>query len=431
MKPAPIDLSSCDAEPIHIPGAIQPHGALIAVDESERVVHLSANVGGLFAVSPEMALGRSLTDILGRDAAEAVARLLGGPDLATQNLRLEVRGRLFEGVLHRHGGVAVLELEPSHGPASPIGRALLDIVARLQRPKTVHELSIAAAHELRALTGFDRVMVYRFHSDDHGEVIAEDKAPAVESFLGHHFPASDIPQQARQLYVLNWIRVIPDARYTPVPLVSTAGLPPLDLTFASLRAVSPVHLEYMANMGVRASMSVSILRGDRLWGLLACHHHEPRQLAFHVRAACEVVARLVSLQLEALEEIHARAQRAVLRGAEARLVESMRSTPEGWAEGLLSRPDELLQLVHASGAAAYGENGIRTVGNAPSPADVSAIATWLSSGLGGIFATHHFQREYPSTEGLRSPASGLLGGLLAVRVRRGRRPPTSCGFVRK
>jgi chemotaxis family two-component system sensor kinase Cph1 len=326
-----------------------------------------------------------------------------------------VCGRSFDGVLHRNGTVTILELEPIRAPEPVVDRPFRDAVIRLQRVRTVADLCVVAASQLRTLTGFDRVMVYRFHGDGHGEVVAEDRAREMEPLLGHHYPAADIPRQARQLYTLNPIRVIPDARYTPVPLVGRrdmGGDVTLDLTFASLRGVSPVHLEYLANMGVAASMSVSLMRGERLWGLLACHHRAPHHVPFVVRSACEVIGRIVSLQIDAFEEAERCAQRDVLRGGESAILDAMRAAPTGWAAGLLTRPEALLRVVNATGAALIDENGIRTAGDVPSIPEIASLGSWLSSGRGVVFATHALGREAPSSDAYRSVASGLL----AVRV---------------
>jgi chemotaxis family two-component system sensor kinase Cph1 len=416
MTPSPIDLSSCDAEPIHVPGAIQPHGVLIAMREPElRIVQASANVCEMLSVEGTPP-GRSLAELVGRVACERVARALGADDLALENpLRIDIGGRPFDGVLHRNATAAILELEPSPDAELVVDRLLRDSVIRLQRVRAVAELCAVAARQLRVLTGFDRVMVYRFHGDGHGEVVSEDRAHDVDAFLGLHFPAADIPRQARQLYALIPIRVIPDARYTPVPLVGTeepGGSGALDLTFAALRGVSPVHLEYLANMGVRASMSVSLMRGDRLWGLLACHHREPRQVPFVVRSACEIIGRLVSLQIDALEEIALRAQRDALRGGESLILEAMRGGPGGWAPGLLARPEALLRGVSATGAALIDEGGVRTAGDVPSIPEIAALGSWLATAGGRVFASHALAREYPASDSYRSVASGLL----AVRV---------------
>ncbi len=258
-------------------------------------------------------------------------------------------------------------------------------------------------------------MVYTFHSDGHGEVVAEAKAPDVESYLGHHYPASDIPAQARRLYVLDWIRIIPDVAYAPVPtvpVVSPLTGRPLDLSLATLRSVSPIHLEYLRNMGVRASMSVSLVRDGALWGLLACHHREPRRLPLVLRSACEVVGRLVSVQASALAEIERARERSAIRDIEAGLVEAMRGHPHGWAGGLAGHGDLLLRMLRATGAAICGNHGLRRIGDAPAEAEIRVLLAWLSQTRGGVFETNALGE-------LHAPArtyAGVASGLLAIQI---------------
>lgn len=421
LNPPRLELSSCDTEPIHVPGAIQPHGALVAFCEPEfTVVQASANVSNLLGIGLQAVLNGTIADVLGAPAAAMVTAALQADDLLLENpLLLTIRGRTFEGSVHRNRAAIILELEERPQALPSIDRLLRDAVTRLQRAKTVDTLCVVTANQIRALTGFDRAMVYRFHSDGHGEVVAEARGNDTDAFLGLHFPASDIPRQARQLYMLNPIRVIPDASYVAVPLVAsavdgaTARAPaPLDLTFASLRGVSPIHLEYLANMGVAASMSVSIMGGDKLWGLIACHHREARHVPFVVRQACEVVGKLASLQIDALEERAIRAQREALRGGTSLLVESMRGAPDGWATALLGRSEELLRIVHATGAAVVDDEGIRTMGEAPTNVEIAALVGWLGAARGGAFATSALGRDHAAASAYSSVASGLL----AVRV---------------
>jgi hypothetical protein len=259
------DVLGCADEPIRIPGAVQPHGALVAADDDPVVVLHSANA--------DEVLGRSV-------AGAAVADLL---DLAAVEpglpLRTTLGDRAFEVAVHRTDGLLVTEWEPleqAHAAGEVWHRRLPLVLQRLQEAPDLNALGAALAREVRWLTGFDRVMVYRFDPDWNGEVVAEERREDLEPFLGLRYPASDIPAQARALYRRNWLRLIPDARYTPVPLVperNPVDGRPLDLGASTLRSVSPVHLEYLANMGVVASMSVSLLDEDRLWGLIACHHY--------------------------------------------------------------------------------------------------------------------------------------------------------------
>ncbi len=417
--PLNVDLAECDREPIHIPGAIQGHGALIAMREPElTIAHVSANVATFLGVEAAGAIGRPLADVVGESAEAAVASALRrGPLPSVNPVSIVVGAREYDGILHRNGVAAILELEPSVLPPASDRELLRPALTRLQSATSLPELLATAVAEIRVLSGFDRVMAYRFHDEGHGEVVEEAKAHDLESYRGLHYPASDIPAQARRLYVLNWLRIIPDVAYVPVPLVPTLSPgtgQPLDLSLATLRSVSPVHVEYLRNMGVRASMSVSLVRGQKLWGLFACHHREPRHVPFVVRAACELIGRLVSLQAAALAEIEAAGQRRALRGVEAPLIEALRSDPGGWAAGLARRSTELLRIVNATGAAICDGHEVRRIGATPCETEIRGIAAWLSGREAGLFETQALSRSY----GPAGEFSGVASGLLAVTIPR-------------
>ena len=299
----PIDLDNCAREPIHIPGSIQPRGVLAVVREPDFVVRqVSANVGDLLGRSIDDVLGSHLSALVGPEQAAVIAQAASKfGDLRERNpldCLIDVGGELrpFDAILRREpGGVLLVELEIAHG-ARPFSfpntyQAVRGSVEELNRAATLTELYDTTARAVRELTGFDRVMVYRYDEDYNGEVVAEAKQEDLNSFLGLHYPATDIPAQARALYEKNWIRLISDVDYTPAPLVpdiDPASGTPLDLTYATLRSVSPIHVEYLQNMGVRASMSISLLRNGRLWGLIACHHYAgPHLPPFATRAAAE------------------------------------------------------------------------------------------------------------------------------------------------
>ena len=413
MTTTPSVARACDVEPIHIPGAIQPHGVLVALDtKRQEILQVSANCAQFFDVSPADVLGRPLVALAGTTADELLVALRKARDTVGEPLLAEVNGRLFDVHAHCHQGVGFLEFEPHDRAASASDAALRGALARLQRPTSVSEVCAIAVDEIRNLTGFDRVLLYRFDVDGHGDVLEEARAQDVDAYRGLRFPASDIPRQARAIYLLNWLRLIPDATYTPVPLVPE--LRPdtgasLDLSFSTLRSVSPVHLEYLQNMGVRASMSVSLVRGEALWGLIACHHRAARHVSFAARAACEVIGRMVSLQIAALEELEGRTLRSALEGVEAKLVDVMRGAQEDQVAALLKRGDALLALVGASGAAVCTETGIRTVGATPSQGEVAALVGWLSKeGLSGILHTDALSERHLPAAAYADLASGLL-----------------------
>ena len=254
-------------------------------------------------------------------------------------------------------------------------------------------------------------MLYRFDPDEHGVVASEARAPDVESFLGLHYPASDIPRQARALYVSNWLRMIPDVDCSPVPIVPNAGPDEpraLDLSFAVLRSVSPVHIEYLRNMSVRASMSISIVRDERLLGLIACHHWEPRHVPLEVRSACELLGRVVSLKLAAIEEMAAKARLAALRKEAAVLSEVMRTADAEPTCALLARGDALLRLVGAAGAAIRNTSGLHLIGATPARSEVEDLVSWLEREGSNVVSTHALGRLYPPARQFVRQASGLL-----------------------
>ncbi|KQM68343.1 ATP-binding protein [Xylophilus sp. Leaf220] len=305
---APVNLDNCDREPIHIPGQIQPHGAMLAFDKERRLVHASANAAALLGPD-QPALGDALlrrhfdadADIHAAfdDGFEALA---AGESLPL-SIPIAIGERSFDLILHGSKGLLLAEYELRQrsedmldGFASKAHRAM----DRLKRQRSLDSLLTTATHEIRQLTGFDRVMAYRFRSDGSGDVVAENCDASLDPFLGRRYPASDIPAQARRLYVENTLRLIADIGGAPVDVLATpeaAGVP-LDMSHAVLRAVSPIHIEYLTNMGVGASMSVSIVVHGELWGMIACHHMAPRQVPYSVRMACDVVAQILAANVQ-------------------------------------------------------------------------------------------------------------------------------------
>lgn len=311
QMPQVIDLTACEREPIHIPGSIQPHGVLFAMSRADKTItHASANAAAFFGIDPASALGKTF-----REALPVVAAQLDG-DVAeptpvgtaryvrTIVLKTVTGETAFDAVLSGSDDHVILELEavPEDTISSidALYPALRRFVEELHGAFTIDRLSQLAAEDIRRMTGFDRVLIYRFDEQWNGTVIAEDRNEALPSYLDLRFPASDIPAQARELYRRNRLRIIPDANYTPVPIQSHDPAP-LDLSDSVLRSVSPVHLEYMRNMGTPASMSISILRDGALWGLISCHNSKPKRVSLPVRNACDFLTQIFSFQLEARE----------------------------------------------------------------------------------------------------------------------------------
>lgn len=392
-----VDLENCAREPIHIPGRIQPRGALLVVRESDgRVLQCSTNVHGLVGRDSADVLGAPLTEVLGPDdGARLLAHVAQHRDLASHN-PVEIRTGTdrtvaTDAILHRPPlpagaePVVVIELEPA--VVRPLSfpntyQGVRAALADLDRAGTLPELFGTAARHVRRLTGFDRVMIYRFDADYNGEVVAEAKRDDLNSFYGLHYPATDIPRQARALYEKNWIRLIDDVGYVPCEIVPT-DLPttgqPLDLTYSTLRSVSPIHLEYLSNMGVGASMSISLLRDGKLWGLIACHHYSgPHQPSFAVRAAAEFLGATLSVLLVAQSEEDrlavSRASSRLLAG----LVADSRDEETALVEALTA-DRRLLDLVGADGAVVVAEGRSASLGRVPDAEGVALLAAWFTA----------------------------------------------------
>ncbi|WP_156840216.1 HWE histidine kinase domain-containing protein [Novosphingobium aquimarinum] len=312
-----VDLSTCDLEPIHIIGRIQSFGWLISCSSDWIVNHVSANCPDLLGIDIGEIVGSPVTRFISASAIHDIRtrlQVLSDGDSVERLFEVDLHddGRLFDIAIHASGRSFVLEIEQSEG-----GRRrdyvsyVRPMINRMRSTDSVEELCKSAARHLRGLTGFDRVMVYRFEQSGAGEVIAESLNGGVDSFHGLHFPASDIPAQARRLYARNILRIITDIDDPTVPIVPATNPDgvPLDLSMSGLRAVSPIHIEYLRNMGVKASMSVSIMRRGKLWGLMACHHYAPLTLSFSVRTASELFGEFFSYLLEQKESDYVYATR--------------------------------------------------------------------------------------------------------------------------
>ena len=419
----PVDLDNCAREPIHIPGSIQPRGVLAVVLEPDlEIVQVSANVADLLGRSIEAVLGQHLSALVGTAQAARIRQATSNfGDLRQRNpldCPIDVDGgsRAFDAILHREpGGALVVELEIAYGER-PFSfpntyQAVRDSVEELNRAHTLTDLYDAAARAVRDLTGFDRVMVYRYDQDYNGEVVAEAKRDDLNSFMGLHYPATDIPAQARALYEKNWLRLISDVDYTPVPLVPTidpASGTPLDLTHATLRSVSPIHVEYLQNMGVHASMSISLLRRGRLWGLIACHHYTgPHLPPYGSRAAAEFLGSTLSLRLVDQFEDDQLRERLAARDVLSRLTAATLDEGATVAASLLGGPT-LLDLVHADGVVVAIAGEYRERGSVPPATVVSTVAAWARGMDDDVASTEYLSGELPALDLDPKFAAGAL-----------------------
>lgn len=380
---AGLDLTACDREPIHIVGSVQPHGFLLTLDVTGLSIRQAS------ANAPPQAVVGARLDAVFPELVGVVRRFLEHPpiDDGAHYLRSVILGgagdaQAFEVAAHRVDDVLVLELEEvaDTGDAgldalTPLLRAF---VQRLRVAPSVDDLCSIVAEDIRQITGFDRTLVYRFDPDWHGTVLAEDGNGALPSYLDLRFPASDIPVQARELYRRNRLRIIPDAGYAAVPIhpVRTPAGTPLDLSQSVLRSVSPVHVEYMRNMGTMASMSVSIMVDDALWGLVSCHNAEPKRVPLQARNACDFLTQIFALQVSARERGAQAEQRLALGAVQSRLLGFM-AEEDSFVDGLLKHPDDVLALVNATGAAIVTGDRCRLLGVTPTESDVRLLLSLI------------------------------------------------------
>lgn len=427
-------LSNCERELIHLAGSVQPHGVLLLLQAEAPlpVLQASANSGELLGVAAEALLGQPLAG-LGGNLQEQVQRLLPGMGEEPLPLRCHTgqgRGlRYFEGTAHRPpGGGVVVELEPvdrgSGAEAIALNPAhgshgIAAAVQRFSAAGTLGGLCDAVVQVLRDMTGYDRVMVYRFDPDGHGQIFAEARAPQLESLLGHHYPASDIPQRARDLYLRNRVRVLADVHYEAAPLVPVLrpdSGEPLDMSMCHLRSMSPLHLQYLKNMGVTGTLVAALVREGRLWGLIAAHHYSPRHLRLGLRQVVDLLAEVVSTRIAAIEN-YAHAQVAMMvQRLEQRLIEAT-STEGDWRQALFRNPGTLLQPLEATGAALFHGDEILSTGDVPSTPELRALCAWVHEQAGhtdsGVpYTCNAVGQAHPPLAALTPTACGVL----AVRL---------------
>ncbi len=407
------DLTDCDREPIHIPGSIQPHGLLLIADAVSRIV-----VAGAGAIEERLApdwLDRTLDDLLGQDVGVLAAQMAATPGGKGVGTSLTIADARWSLLLHRAGDRLLAELEPL--PGEPIGAIALmnrlDVIAgSFERAPDLQSLCERATAAFRQLTGFDRVMLYRFLDDDAGRVVAEDRDPELGTFLNHHFPASDIPRQARALYVRNRTRAIPDVDYAPAP-IRPAAYRDTDLSDVGVRSVSPIHIRYLHNMGVGASASISIVKDGLLWGLMACHHSTPHALPADIRQGAAMLASSFARQVRAKEEAETYRERLRLRGAEDGVSARLADAPS-LEDGVRATAPELRTMLGGDRLALVTATQIVGDGDLP-PAEVlcELAARVRQRSLTEPFVTRELGAVWPDLQARMPGLAGVLAMPLA------------------
>jgi diguanylate cyclase (GGDEF)-like protein len=405
-------LEECVREPIRTPGSIQPHGALIALDPITFVVRIeSANATAMLGLDAPL-LGRSLAEIAGVEFERDVRASVTGSPSNVNPLGLVVGAHVFDAIVHRVDDFLILELEPELPPRSTLSTsALYALIHRLAHSTTVEDLRADTATGLRTLTGFDRVMVYHFHPDGHGEIVAEAHAPGMEPYNGLHFPASDIPAQARQLYLTKLSRAIVNTSEVPVDLLTDGDEPVvsrLDLSNAELRSVSPHHLQFMSNMGQESTLSMSMVRNGELIGMITCAHRSVLRIPFLLRGGLEVLANQVALQLDALDRVDQLTRQVSVRSTRALLMGQIAGTDD-MVESLLHGQITVQDVIEADGVAVRLGSSFSSAGDVPATDDLERLLDYAEAASpNDPFETNALALEHPDLRILGRPIAGVL-----------------------
>jgi len=422
------DLTNCDIEPIHIPGQIQSHGFLIVIDQYGIIKYHSQNVSDFLPGLPVNLLEKPIKSIESSFSKNAppdfIVKLI---NFAADNKNIglinpfhaEINDQPFNLVISASGLNYLLEFEPSLSNMDKdiqklIGYSLSEMLA----DKNLFNLLNNSAGQIKSLIDYDRVMVYRFAEDGHGEVVAEAKNEDLQPWLGLHYPASDIPKQARELYKLNLTRLIADVNTIPAKIITTnqGGETSLDLTHSQLRAVSPIHIQYLKNMGVHSSFSISLIYKGELWGLIACHNYSPRFIDYKTRDSCKLIGQIVSSALEFRQD-----------EANQHLFERLKTNVDELAkfmlknnsiEDALTKQDvTLLEVTNATGAVLVYEENITRLGNTPNDEQLQYLLQWINSNIAETFySTTELSSIFPEAGVFKHVGSGIMILTLAAKL---------------
>jgi diguanylate cyclase (GGDEF)-like protein len=404
-------LADCSQEPIRTPGSVQAHGALIAIDsQSSRVSAASENSEAIVGISAADMLGMPLVELIGAEAARSVGAL--AVDDGIEIVPVSIGPQPFIALVHRTAEAVILEVEPTLAYSDDRSvSAVFKAIRRLAGEATEVGLRSAVAREISRITGYDRVMVYHFHPDGHGEVVAEVAASGMEPYLGLHFPASDIPLQARQLYVSKLSRLIHSTESPESPLIAMEGTevrPAIDLSGAELRSVSPLHLQFMRNMGQASTLSLSIVQNGVLTGMVTCAHRTPRFVPFVLRQALEILAGHAAVQLESMQQAERLTEQLRSSAIRGQLLAQLSATGDIGA-GVLDGPATVLDLVPAAGAILRHRGSVRTIGDiADADAAVAAVDALRAAHPDGVIETTSLPATLPSHAAALLPMAGVL-----------------------
>jgi chemotaxis family two-component system sensor kinase Cph1 len=409
-------------EPIHLCGNIQSHGVLLVLEEPElNILQISNNTAAILGISPTELLGKNIGDFLSKEQTAFLPANLKNIELnclnfIKMNWRSLDREISFDGIFHRQSQkIIILELEPNQTSNSEADglhyyQLIKASAKKLQLTVTHQEFCDLLCQEVRKITGFDRVMVYRFDGDWHGCVVAEDKREDLESLLGLYYPDGDT-KLGRPTFAQNPVRLIPDINLEPSEIISShnsVGNSPVDLSCAVLRGVSPCHRDYLRNMGVTSTLIISLIKNQQLWGLISCQHYSPRYLGYEVREACELLGQLVSAELAAKADNEEYEYRVELKNIQVQLIENL-SSAEDFDKSLKQNQKNFLDLVGARGAVVCWQEKVTLLGTIPEETELLRLIDWLKNSVDEeVFYTNQLSTIYPEAEKIKEVASGLL-----------------------
>ncbi len=422
-----LNRNSCQSQLIHIPESIQPHGVLLTLTSNLRIVRASKNADLVLSVAADRALGQSLQNVLPERSRSTLIEHLShtiAESSATSQHHTRYGTFLapdaeYVWACHFVGDELVLEFEPQWAQTTASERSFYHrLAADIERHRNhaqIEPLLQSLAVVVREMTQFDRALVYRFDESFNGCVVAESRNENLPSYLGLHFPESDIPTQARELYLLNRVRHIVDGAYVPVPLLTdpSRSVRPLDMSRSMLRSVAPVHRKYMQNMNTAASLSVSIIVEGQLWGLVSCHHHEPRHVALDLRNSCDIATQIFAAELAAILRGIAAEEFRVAIHLQSKLTSRLESA-ESVVVGLTANSEAMLALLGATGGAVIDGERYFAFKDAPNEAQSRLIARWVAaSGQGKVVSTDSLSTVLPELADLAPRVSGVLGFVIS------------------
>ncbi len=424
------NLNELERQAIHTSSLIQPHGMVLVLEEPElKIAQVTTNCYYAFGIHAQDMIGKTLEQLLDPFQFDIIRQGVTQDSLDFINpTKMWVRKNgdeyvIFDGVFHRNrDGILILELEPTESQESIPFLSFYHLakasINQLQDTASLKDFCQIIVQEVRKVTGFDRVMLYKFDEDDHGAVVAEEKIDHLEPYLNLHFPASDIPKPARKLFSSNWIRLIPDAHAEPVelfPATNPNNDRPVDLTLSILRSPYPCHLEYLHNMGVGASLTISLIENGKLWGLIACHHLTPKYVSYELRKACEFLGRVIFSEISNREESEDYDYRMKLAQMRSQLIDNM-SQSENLVEGLVKDESSLLDIAAALGASVCLNGTWTLVGETPKEEELNLLVQWLYKNIDEeVFCTDSLAEVYPEADSYKNVASGLVAMAISRR----------------